>query len=156
LATTETLELPAERRPGVIGYTAGVWDLFHAGHLNLLRQASELCDFLIVGVTTDELATEVKGEAPLVSFLERMAILQSIRYVDHVVPQTSMDKSAVWATLTFDVVFVGDALKGTDDWQALEEKMAGHGARVHYLPSTFVRGGELLERGLPDLIADLT
>lgn len=140
----------------MIGYTAGVWDLFHAGHLNLLRQARAHCDFLIVGVTTDELAEQVKDERPIVSFLERMAIVQSMRYVDHVVPQTSMDKSAVWATLTFDVVFVGDNLKGTNEWQALEERMATHGARVHYLPSTFVREGALLARGLPDLIADLT
>lgn len=133
-----------------------MFDLFHAGHLNLLRQARGLCDFLIVGVTTDELAEQVKGELPIVSFLERMAILQSLRYVDHVVPQTSMDKEAVWATLTFDMLFVGDALKGTDDWQALEERMAAHGARVVYLPSTFVRSGELLARGLPDLVADST
>jgi glycerol-3-phosphate cytidylyltransferase len=140
----------------VIGYTAGVFDLFHAGHLNLLRRAREQCDFLIVGVTTDELATQVKGERPVVSFLERTAILQSVRFVDHVVPQTSMDKADVWATLTFDVVFVGDALKGTDTWQALEEQMAQHGARVIYLPSTFVRSGELLDRGYPDLVADLT
>ena len=145
-----------DRRPGgTIGYTAGVFDLFHAGHLNLLRQARSLCDFLIVGVTTDELAEEVKGSRPIVSFLERAAILQSVRYVDHVVPQTSMDKAAAWETLTFDVVFVGDVLKGTNEWPVLEEQMAAVGARVIYLPATFVRSGELLERGLPDLLADL-
>jgi glycerol-3-phosphate cytidylyltransferase len=139
-----------------IGYTAGVWDLFHAGHLNLLRQARELCEFLVVGVTTDELAEQVKGEPPVISFLERMAIVQSIRYVDAVVPQTSMDKTAAWATLTFDVIFVGDALRTSGNWQQLEQRMAERGARVHYLPSTYVRGGELLERGLPDLDLDLT
>lgn len=147
--------LPAERPAAVIGYTAGVFDLFHAGHLNHLRLAREHCDYLVVGVTTDELAEEAKGSRPVVSFLERMAILQSLRVVDHVVPQVSMDKAAVWATLTFDVLFVGDHLKGTDQWRGLEEQMHERGVRVVYLPSTYARTGTLLERGLPDLVADL-
>lgn len=138
----------------VIGYTAGVFDLFHVGHLNLLRHARERCDYLIVGVTTDDLAQETKGHRPLISLMERMAIVQSVRYVDHVVPQTSMDKLLTWHTLKFDLLFVGDTLRGTSEWQALDVRMTGVGVPVEFLPATYSRSGELLSRGLEDLVAD--
>lgn len=144
---------PAVPARVVVGYTAGAFDVFHVGHLNLLRRAREACDFLIVGVTTDELVEQVKGAAPFVPFLERMAIVQSVRYVDQVVPQTTMDKTAVWTTLKWDVLFVGDNMRGAQEWDRLESAMIDVGVRVIYLPATHTDSGELLQR-VPDPTED--
>ncbi len=146
--------LPATRRHGVLGYTAGVFDMFHMGHLRLLREARQRCDYLIVGVTTDELALEVKGAAPVVPFLERIAIVQSMRYVDHVVAQLSMDKAFAWQTFGYDVLFVGDNNRGTAQWDATEHDVSTLGVQVQYLSATHERSGQLLERGLQDLVAE--
>ena len=137
-----------------MGFTAGVFDLFHVGHLNLLRQARERCDMLIVGVTTDDLAENAKGVRPIVPFLERMTIVQSVRHVDRAVPQTTMDKLETWQVLKFDVLFVGDNMRDQGNWKVLEKTMATVGVDVIYLPATHGRSGELLARGLDDLIAD--
>lgn len=147
-------ELGAPRRPAVIGYTAGVFDLFHVGHLNLFQHAKERCDLLIVGVTTDELAQAQKGSRPVVPLIERMAIVQHLRTVDDVVPQSTTDKLAAWEVLKFDVLFVGDNLRGSPGWERVEQDMAGVGVDVVYLPATHIRSGELLSRGLPDLISE--
>ncbi len=148
--------LPREwsRGSAVVGYTAGVFDLFHVGHLNLFRNARHQCDLLIAGVTTDDLAEQVKGERPVVPLIERSAIVSSIRYVDQVVPQVSTDKLAAWHALRFDVLFAGDNLIGTPLWVSIESQLAPVGVRVVYLPATHVRSGELLARGLEDLVAD--
>lgn len=119
-----------------IGYTAGVFDLFHVGHLNLLRRAKLECRRLIVGVTTDELALTEKGERPLFSFAQRAEIVEAIRYVDLVVPQTSYDKMAAWHALRFDVMFVGDDWKGTEKWNKLDEQFSRLGVSIRYLPYT--------------------
>lgn len=148
------VRLPEPRGHGVIGYTAGVFDMFHMGHLHLLKQARERCDYLIVGVTTDELALELKGTPPVVPLLERMAIVQSMRYVDHVVPQLSSDKVMAWQTFGYNVLFVGDNLKGTPRWETNEQEMAAIGVRLEYLAATFTRSGDLLERGLSELVAE--
>jgi glycerol-3-phosphate cytidylyltransferase len=138
----------------VIGYTAGVFDMFHMGHLHLLQQARARCDYLVVGVTTDELALETKGHPPVVPLLERLAIVQSMRCVDHVLPQLSMDKVAAWRTFAFDVVFVGDNLAHSPQWQVVETELAEVGVRLEFLPATYARPGELLERGLADLVPE--
>ena len=153
---TPAAEVAAPGRPTrpLVGYTAGVFDMFHVGHLNLFRHARERCSFLIAGVTTDELAHAQRGERPVISLVERMAIVQHVRYVDHVLPQASADKLAAWEVLKFDVLFVGDNLQGTAGWEDVEREMAEVGARVVYLPATYVRGGELLSRGLTDLVSD--
>lgn len=146
--------LPAPRRRGVVGYTAGVFDMFHMGHLHLLKQARARCDYLIVGVTTDELALESKGSPPVVPLLERMAIVESMRYVDHVIPQLSWDKVQAWQTFAYDVLFVGDNLRGTPQWDLNEREMARLGVRLEYLAATFGRSGHLLDRGLADLVSE--
>ena len=92
----------------IIGYTTGVFDLFHVGHLNILKRAREQCDFLIVGVSTDELVEQYKNKRPVICYQERMEIVKAIRYVDRVVPQTSRDKLAAWKEHRFDKMFVGD------------------------------------------------
>jgi len=118
----------------VIGYTTGVFDLFHIGHLNLLKRAKLECDHLIVGVTTDELSHQRKGKYPIIPFLERMEIVEHIKFVDEVVPQVSMDKIAAWNDLQFNKMFVGDDWKGSDSWNALEREFSKHGVEIVYFP----------------------
>lgn len=119
-----------------IGYTTGVYDLFHIGHLNILRNAKLECDYLIVGVTTDVLSLEVKERRPIIPFAERMAIVESIRYVDMVVPQTNYDKLEAWNNLKFNIMFVGDDWKGTDKWNQLEDDFAAVGVEIRYFGYT--------------------
>jgi glycerol-3-phosphate cytidylyltransferase len=134
----------------VVGYTAGVFDLFHVGHLRLLRQARSRCDFLIVGVTTDSLAAQTKGHLPAVPAIERMDIVQSVRYVDQVVTQDTMDKVRAWRSLRFDVVYVGDNLKGTESWRRMEQQLMEVDVAVEYLPHTRSHSRYLVERGRHD------
>lgn len=119
-----------------IGYTTGVFDLFHIGHLNILRRARMECDHLIVGVTTDELCEMRKKKRPIIPFLERMEIVEHIDFVDDVVPQTSMDKFEAWNNLKFDRMFVGSDWKGTETWNKLEEQFARVGVEILYFPYT--------------------
>ena len=79
-----------------IGYTSGVYDLFHIGHLNILKNAKSVCDKLIVGVSTDELVKKYKNKKPIISHSERMQIVSSIKFVDAVVAQESMNKLEMW------------------------------------------------------------
>jgi glycerol-3-phosphate cytidylyltransferase len=120
----------------VIGYTAGVFDMFHIGHLNLLRKAREQCDHLIVAVTTDELAANRKGRPPIVPLLERMEIVQSMRPVGDVVPQSSMDKVAAWHTFKFDRLFVGSDWRGSSLWDRFETEFSALGVDIVYFPYT--------------------
>lgn len=128
----------------VIGYTAGVFDLFHVGHLNIIQRASAGCDYLIVGVSTDDLAAELKGRPPVVPLVERMEIVQSIRGVDHVVPQVDLDKVQAWRNLRFDIIFVGDDWRGTERWIAYEEEFSRVGVEVVYFPYTRTTSSTLL------------
>ncbi|WP_367362420.1 adenylyltransferase/cytidyltransferase family protein [Mesotoga sp.] len=118
-----------------IGYTTGVFDLFHIGHLNILRRAKERCEYLIVGVTVDELVSYKNAEA-IIPFAERIAIVESIKYVDRVVPQVNMNKMEAWENLRFDVMFVGSDWKGTDKWNEFERQFASVGVDIVYLPYT--------------------
>lgn len=120
----------------IIGYTTGVFDMFHIGHLNLLRRAKEMCDYLIVGVSTDALVQEYKHKTPIIPFEQRAAIVSAIRYVDEVVPQTSMDKVEFLKKRHFDVMFHGDEWKGTDLYKKYEKQFAQYGARIEYLAHT--------------------
>ncbi|PZS20421.1 MAG: glycerol-3-phosphate cytidylyltransferase [Pseudonocardiales bacterium] len=120
----------------VVGYTTGVYDMFHIGHLNLLRNASESCDELIVGVTSDDLSIAAKGKRPIVPYDERAEIVASVRYVDRVVEQRSMDKMAAWQRLHFDVMFVGDDWRGTTAWERIERDFGELGVRIAYFPYT--------------------
>lgn len=119
-----------------IGYTTGVYDMFHIGHLNILRRAKEMCDYLIVGVTTDELCYRRKNKYPIICESERMEIVSAIRYVDKVIAQTDMDKIRPVKELGADVVFVGSDWKGTDAWNAYEKQFLEVGCTVEYLDHT--------------------
>lgn len=119
-----------------VGYTTGVFDMFHIGHLNILRNAKEQCEYLIVGVSTDELVESYKHKTPIIPFEERIAIVNGIRYVDKVVPQTSMDKFAAWEKLHFEAVFHGDDWKGSAMYNEVEEKLKAVGVDLVFLPHT--------------------
>lgn len=119
-----------------IGYTTGVFDLFHIGHLNIIRRAKEQCDFLIVGVSTDELVETYKNKKPIIPYHERIAIVEAIKYVDKVVPQTSMDKFEAWKELKFDALFHGSDWKGSKLYDDYENKFAEVGVKVVFLPHT--------------------
>lgn len=131
-----------------IGYTTGVFDLFHIGHLNILKRASAECDRLIVGVTTDELSLKRKGKTPIIPFSERLEIVRCIRYVDAVRAQTSFDKMLAWRDVGFHVMFVGDDWKGTQEWNRLEKQFAEIGVDIVYYPYTKGTSSSLLRRVL--------
>ncbi|ETI61514.1 adenylyltransferase/cytidyltransferase family protein [Marinomonas profundimaris] len=119
-----------------IGYTTGVFDLFHIGHLNVLKRAKLECDYLIVGVSTDELCMEAKNKKPIIPFQERMEIVEAIKFVDEVVPQVNYDKEEAWNNLKFDKMFVGDDWKGTDKWNKIEEDFKKLNVEIHYFSYT--------------------
>ena len=119
----------------IIGYTTGVYDLFHIGHLNLLKNAKGMCDKLIVGVTVDELVA-YKGKKAMIPFEDRIEIVRSIKYVDAAVPQYDMDKLTACKTLGATIMFVGDDGYGTEKWQQYEKDFAANGIRIMYFPYT--------------------
>ena len=120
-----------------IGYTTGVFDMFHIGHLNILKKAKEMCDYLIVGVSTDELVEKYKNKTPIIPFDERIKIVEAIRYVDKVVPQENRDKKAAFDKYKFDVIFVGDDWKGNDVFSEVDSYMKSNGGKgVEYIPYT--------------------
>jgi glycerol-3-phosphate cytidylyltransferase len=119
-----------------IGYTTGVFDLFHIGHLNILKRARLECDYLIVGITTDELAMSVKGEKPFIPFEERVEIVESIKFVDEVVPQTTYNKMKAWNNLKFDRMFVGDDWKDTKEWIQIEKDFSEYNVEIIYFSYT--------------------
>ncbi|MEH7444040.1 adenylyltransferase/cytidyltransferase family protein [Bacillus sp. JJ1122] len=119
-----------------IGYTTGVFDLFHVGHLNILKRAKEQCEFLIVGVSTDELVMEYKNKKPVISFADRAEIVEGIKYVDMVVPQVNRDKFSAWENLKFDVMFVGDDWKGSTLFSEVENQFKQVGVEIIYFPYT--------------------
>jgi glycerol-3-phosphate cytidylyltransferase len=119
-----------------IGYTTGVYDMFHIGHLNILRRAKEQCDYLIVGVSTDELVESTKNKKAIIPYEERAEIVEAIKYVDKVVPQEDKDKYAAWEKYHFNVMFVGDDWKGNALFQKAEEKLKQVCVDVVYFPYT--------------------
>ena len=122
-------------KKNIIGYTSGVYDLFHIGHLNMLRNSKSLCDKLIVGVTTDELVS-YKNKQAVIPFNERVEIIRNIRCVDTVVPQENMDKMKQWEKLKFDIIFVGDDWHDTKKWKIFEEDFMKVGVQIIYFPYT--------------------
>ena len=112
------------------------FDLFHIGHLNIIRRAKEQCEHLIVGVSTDELVKEYKNKYPIIPFEERKEIIESLKYVDEVVPQTTMDKYAAWENLHYEALFHGDDWKNSDMYNKYLEEFEGTGVEFVFLPHT--------------------
>ena len=110
--------------------------MFHIGHLNILKKAKEQCDYLIVGVSTDENVISYKHKTPVIPYEQRVAIVEAIKYVDMVVPQTNMDKFEAWQRLHFDVMFHGSDWKGSSMFNEVQRKLASVGCDVVFLPHT--------------------
>jgi glycerol-3-phosphate cytidylyltransferase len=130
-----------------IGYTSGVFDLFHIGHLNLLKNAKGLCDKLIVGVTVDALV-KYKHKNSVIPFEERIEIVRNIKCVDAAIPQEDLDKFKMWEKLKFDVLFVGDDWYQSPRWKSLEQKFKKVGVRIIYFPYTKGTSSTLLNETL--------
>ncbi|MEZ0164110.1 adenylyltransferase/cytidyltransferase family protein [Kineococcus sp. LSe6-4] len=129
------------------GYVPGAWDLFHVGHLNILRRARRSCDVLVVGAVTDEVLAATKGRRPVIPLVERLEILRSLSVVDRVVvDDCTSDKMPMWQRLHFDVLFKGDDWRGTAKGAVLEASMAAVGARVVYFPYTHGTTSTLLRQ----------
>ncbi len=135
----------------IIGYTTGVFDLFHIGHLNILKAAKENCDYLIVGVSTDELSMEQKYKKPIMPLIERLQIVKEVRYVDEVVQQTTMDKIEAWRKYKFHKMFVGSDWKGNEKWNILEEEFHKFGVEIVYFPYTQTTSSTLIRKALNKL-----
>lgn len=134
----------------VLGYTTGVFDLFHIGHLNMLKNAKGMCDKLIVGVTTDELVS-YKHKKAVIPFEERIEIVRSIECVDVAIPQRSMDKFEAWKKLKFDVMFVGDDWYATEKWEEYEKQFTEVGVKIIYFPYTQGTSSTLINEVLRNL-----
>ncbi|MBE6443048.1 MAG: glycerol-3-phosphate cytidylyltransferase [Alphaproteobacteria bacterium] len=131
----------------IIGYTSGVYDLFHIGHLNLLRNAKNLCDKLIVAITTDEAAL-YKNKAPFIPQDERMEIVKAIKYVDEVVWQDDLDKIKAWEKYHYNKLFVGSDWKGSNKWINYEQELSKLGCEVVYLPYTQTTSSSIIQQTL--------
>jgi glycerol-3-phosphate cytidylyltransferase len=134
----------------VVGYTTGVFDLFHVGHVNLLRNAKSLCERLIVGVTVDDLVL-YKNKRSVIPFEERIEIVRACRYVDLAVPQMTMDKLDAWQRYKFDLMFVGDDWYQNERWQQLDSEFAERGVRIMYFPYTRTTSSTLINQTLERL-----
>jgi len=134
----------------VVGYTTGVFDLFHVGHVRILRNAKAMCDRLIVGVSNDKLVT-YKNKYSVVPFEERLEIVNACQYVDMVVEQSSMDKLDAYHRYKFDILFVGDDWYKSDKWNSIEEELLSHGVRVIYFPYTKTTSSTLINQTLNDI-----
>jgi glycerol-3-phosphate cytidylyltransferase len=135
----------------VIGYAPGAYDLFHIGHLNLLRHAAEQCDHLVAGVVSDEMLVLTKGRAPVIPLAERMEIVRSLRIVDEVHAEVVPDKIDTWREVGFDVIFKGDDWRGTEKGRRLERDFGAVGVEVRYFPYTVHTSSTALRRALAAL-----
>jgi glycerol-3-phosphate cytidylyltransferase len=138
----------------VVGYAPGAYDLFHVGHLNVLRHAAAHCDVLVAGVVADEVLVRTKGRAPVVPLAERMEIVSSLRFVDRVHAEVVPDKLETWREVGFDVIFKGDDWRGTPKGDRLERDFASVGVEVRYFPYTVHTSSTALRRALALLDAD--
>jgi len=134
----------------VLGYTTGVFDLFHVGHVNLLRNAKSMCDRLIVGVSTDSLVL-YKNKQPVIPYEERVEIVRSCKYVDLAVPQENMDKIDAYNRYKFNIMFVGDDWYKTDKWRELDQEFSRLGVRILYFPYTSNTSSTLINQTLEKL-----
>lgn len=140
-------------REGVVGYAGGAFDLFHVGHLNLLRHAKSRCDHLIAGVVSDRMLEQVKGISPIVPLAERLEIVRHISFVDEAIAEVVPEKLETWRSIGFDVYFKGDDWRGTAKGRRLEADFASVGVEVVYFPYTVTTSSTQLRRALDRLSA---
>jgi glycerol-3-phosphate cytidylyltransferase len=135
----------------IVGYAPGVYDLFHIGHLNILRHARDACDYLIAGVVSDEMCLEAKGTIPFIPLAERMEIVSHIDFVDEAHAETVPSKLDTWEILRFDRIFKGDDWRGTPKGDKLERDFARVGVEVVYFPYTVQTSSRQLRKALSSL-----
>ena len=135
----------------IIGYTQGTFDMFHIGHLNLLRNAKAQCDYLVVGVNSDELVSQYKNKKVIIPLKERMDIVGAIRYVDNVIECESLDKMVAHKKIHFNKLFIGDDWKGNSRWEETGRIMKELGVELIYLPHTQGTSSTMLRDKLKDL-----
>jgi glycerol-3-phosphate cytidylyltransferase len=138
----------------LVGYAPGAYDLFHIGHLNILKHAAAHCDHLIAGVVSDEMLVLAKGRAPVIPLAERMEIVRNIRYVDDVHAEVVPDKLDTWRRVGFDVIFKGDDWRGTPKGDRLERDFAEVGVTVKYFPYTMHTSSTILRKALAAIDAE--
>jgi glycerol-3-phosphate cytidylyltransferase len=138
----------------IVGYTTGVFDLFHIGHLNILKNAKNQCDELIVGITTDELCFELKNKLPIIPFTERVAIVEALRIVDRVVPQASIDEIYDFKRYGFQKIFKGSDWQGSPKWNNLEVEFAQYGVEVVYFDYTETTSSSMIRSILNKMHAE--
>ena len=134
-----------------VGYAAGAFDLFHVGHLNILKHAKSQCDYLIAGVVSDEMLMQTKGIRAVIPLAERLEIVRHISYVDEARPEAVPDKLDTWREVHFDVFFKGDDWRGTPKGLRLEREFAAVGVDVVYFPYTMHTSSTRLRRALDAL-----
>jgi len=134
----------------IIGYTTGVFDLFHVGHLNMLRNAKSLCDKLVVGVSTD-IVVKYKHKKPVIPFKERIKIVRSIKYVDVAIPQNSINKILAWNKIRYNILFVGDDWYGDKKWKKFENILSTKKVKIIYFPYTKGTSSTLINKTLKRL-----
>ncbi|WP_431038525.1 adenylyltransferase/cytidyltransferase family protein [Streptomyces sp. P6-2-1] len=144
----------AEHRPYRVGYAPGAYDLFHIGHLNILRHAKSHCDYLVAGVVSDEMVEGAKGRRPMIPLVERLEIVRSVKYVDAAFVETVPDKVETWKQVRFDVLFKGDDWRGTPKGDKLERDFAAVGVDIVYFPYTVHTSSTQLRRALDVLTGD--
>ena len=138
-----------------IGYTSGVFDLFHVGHVRILKNARAMCDRLVVGVSTDELVWEYKQKKTVIPFNERLEVVASNQYVDVAIAQTTRDKMDAWQRLKFDIMFVGDDWYQSEKWQSLDEEFKAVGVNIVYFPYSNTTSSTKINEVLEDLRKEL-
>ena len=134
----------------VIGYTQGTFDMFHIGHLNLIKNAKRHCDYLVVGVNSDDLVESYKNKRPIIPLDERVEIMRAIKYVDEVIVTNTLDKKEIWEKVRFNEIYIGDDWKGNERWEKTGKEMEQPGAKLVFLPYTKDTSSTMLREKLKE------
>ena len=134
----------------VIGYTQGTFDVFHIGHLNLIKNAKRHCDYLVVGVNSDDLVESYKNKRPIIPLDERVEIMRAIKYVDEVIVTNTLDKKEIWEKVRFNEIYIGDDWKGNERWEKTGKEMEQLGAKLVFLPYTKDTSSTMLREKLKE------
>ena len=134
----------------VIGYTQGTFDMFHIGHMNLIKNAKRHCDYLVVGVNSDDLVESYKNKRPIIPLDERVEIMRAIKYVDEVIVTNTLDKKEIWEKVRFNEIYIGDDWKGNERWEKTGKEMEQLGAKLVFLPYTKDTSSTMLREKLKE------
>lgn len=134
----------------VIGYTQGTFDMFHIGHLNLIKNAKRHCDYLVVGVNSDDLVESYKNKRPIIPLDERVEIMRAIKYVDEVIVTNTLDKKEIWEKVRFNEIYIGDDWKGNERWEKTGKEMEQLGVKLVFLPYTKDTSSTMLREKLKE------